>query len=137
MEKNSYDVIVIGGGPAGYVAAIKAAQLGARTACIEKDVLGGTCLNRGCIPAKNFLKSAEFLYELEAAASRGINLKSTDFSIDMPTAVKAKNKVVKKLTSGVGTLLKANNVDTFYGTGVAESSNKVSVLRRQVGRTEP
>ena len=127
MEKNSYDVIVIGGGPAGYVAAIKAAQLGARTACIEKDVLGGTCLNRGCIPAKNFLKSAEFLYELEEAASRGINLKSTDFSIDMPTAVKAKNKVVKKLTSGVGTLLKANNVDTFYGTGVAKSSNTVSV----------
>lgn len=127
MADNKYDVIVIGGGPAGYVAAIKAAQVGAKTACIEKDVLGGTCLNRGCIPTKNFLKSADFLYEMEEMAARGIKLNSTDFSVDMPQVVKAKNKVVKKLTGGVGTLLKANKVDVFYGTGVAKSATEVSV----------
>lgn len=127
MAENKYDVIVIGGGPAGYVAAIKAAQVGAKTACIEKDILGGTCLNRGCIPTKNFLKSADFLYEMEEAAGRGIKMKSTDFSIDMPAVVKAKNKVVKKLTGGVGSLLKANKVDVFYGEGVAKSATEVSV----------
>ena len=127
MADNTYDVIIIGGGPAGYVAAIKAAQLGAKTACVEKDVLGGTCLNRGCIPTKNFLKSADFLYEMEEMASRGIRLKSTDFSIDMPEVVKAKDRVVRKLTGGVGTLLKANNVDVYYGTGVAETATEVRV----------
>ena len=127
MAESRYDVIIIGGGPAGYVAAIKAAQLGARTACIEKDVLGGTCLNRGCIPTKNFLKSADFLYELEEMSERGIKLASTDFTVDMPEVVKAKNKVVKKLTGGVGSLLKANKVDVFYGTGKALSSGEVFV----------
>ncbi len=127
MAENKYDVIVIGGGPAGYVAAIKAAQVGAKTACIEKDILGGTCLNRGCIPTKNFLKSAEFLYEMEEAAARGIKLESSAFSVDMPAAVKAKNKVVKKLTGGVGSLLKANKVDVFYGTGIAKSATEVTV----------
>ena len=127
MAENKFDVTVIGGGPAGYVAAIKAAQLGARTALVEKDVLGGTCLNRGCIPTKNFLKSAEFLYELEEAAKRGIKMDSTAFQVDMPAAVKAKNKVVKKLTGGVGSLLSANNVKVFKGTGVARSATEVVV----------
>lgn len=127
MTENKYDVIVIGGGPAGYVAAIKAAQVGAKTACVEKDILGGTCLNRGCIPTKNYLKTAEFLYEMQEASSRGIKLDSTAFSIDMPAAVKAKDKVVKKLTGGVGTLLKANNVDVYYGTGIAKLAKEVSV----------
>lgn len=127
MADNKYDVVVIGGGPAGYVAAIKAAQVGAKTACVEKDVLGGTCLNRGCIPTKNFLKSADFIYEMEEMASRGIKLKSTDFTVDMPGVVDAKNKVVKKLTGGVGSLLKANKVDVFYGTGLAKSATEVSV----------
>jgi len=127
MAENKYDVTVIGGGPAGYVAAIKAAQLGAKTALVEKDVLGGTCLNRGCIPTKNFLKSAEFLYEMEEAAKRGIKLDSSAFTMDMSAAVKAKNKVVKKLTGGVGSLLKANKVEIFKGTGVAASANEVIV----------
>ncbi len=127
MAENKYDVIVIGGGPAGYVAAIKAAQVGAKTACVEKDILGGTCLNRGCIPTKNFLKSADFLYEMEEAASRGIKLESDKFTIDMPAVVKAKDKVVKKLTGGVGTLLKANKVDVFYGKGIARSATVIQV----------
>ena len=127
MAGKDFDVIVIGGGPAGYVAAIKAAQLGAKTALVEKDVLGGTCLNRGCIPTKNFLKSAEFIYELAEAASRGIKLESTAFKVDMKDAVSAKNQVVKKLTGGVGTLLKSNGVEVFYGSGEAKSATEVVI----------
>ncbi|MBI9103808.1 MAG: dihydrolipoyl dehydrogenase [Spirochaetales bacterium] len=127
MEETKFDIIVIGGGPAGYVAAIKAAQLGAKTGLVEKDTVGGTCLNRGCIPTKNFIKSAEFIYEMAEAAGRGINLESTTFHMDMPGAVKAKNKVVKKLTGGIGMLLKANNVEIFKGTGTAKSANEVLV----------
>jgi dihydrolipoamide dehydrogenase len=127
MAETKYDVVVIGSGPAGYVAAIKAAQIGAKTAIIEKDELGGTCLNRGCIPTKNYLKSAEMLYEIGEAASRGIKLKSTDYEMDMPAAVKAKDRVVKKLTGGVGTLLKANGVEIIKGTGTAESASRVTV----------
>ncbi|MBI9106786.1 MAG: dihydrolipoyl dehydrogenase [Spirochaetales bacterium] len=135
MAENKFDVVVIGGGPAGYVAAIKAAQIGAKTALVEKDVLGGTCLNRGCIPTKNFLKSAEFLYEMEEAAGRGIRLENSSFTMDMPAVVKAKNKVVKKLTGGVGALLKANKVEVFKGTGVARSATEVIVNGTDVIKT--
>ncbi len=83
-EKQDYALIVIGGGPAGYVAAIRAAQLGGRVALVEQDELGGTCLNWGCIPTKAYLKNAEIIEEIANAASRGINLSSTAFDIDMP-----------------------------------------------------
>jgi dihydrolipoyl dehydrogenase len=122
-----YDLLVIGGGPAGYVAAIKAAQLGGRIALVEKDTLGGTCLNRGCIPTKAYLKNAEIIEEIKKAASRGINLKNSEFEIDMPATVKMKNRVVKKLTGGVGSLLKSYNVDVFYGEAVLASETQVKV----------
>ena len=133
MAEKQYDVTVIGGGPAGYVAAIKAAQLGMSTALVEKDIIGGTCLNRGCIPTKNFLKSAEFIFELAEAADRGIKMDSLAFSMDMAQAVKSKNRVVKKLTGGVGSLLKANGVEVFYGTGKAVSAKEVSVTGGKSG----
>ena len=122
-----YKIVVIGGGPAGYVAAIRASQLGAEVALVEQDILGGTCLNRGCIPTKAYLKNAEIIQEIKKASSRGIKLVNDDFVVDMPATLRMKNKVVKKLTDGVGGLLKSNKVDVFYGRGVLQDGNTVLV----------
>ena len=104
---------VIGGGPAGYFAAIRAAQLGPKVAIIEKRWYGGTCLNVGCIPTKTYLKNAEIIEAIEMGAARGINFASTKYSIDMNQVVKFKDGVVKRLTMGVEALLKSNGVDVF------------------------
>jgi len=127
VANTDFDIIVIGGGPAGYIAAIKAAQFGAKTALIEKDKLGGTCLNKGCIPTKNYLKSAEFIYEIEKAKKRGILINNPGFDINMLTAVKAKNVIVKKLTDGVASLLRGNKVTVYYGKGVIKEAGKVEI----------
>lgn len=111
--RKQYDVAVIGGGPAGYVAAIKAAQLGGRAAVFEKSVLGGTCLNRGCIPTKCYLKTAELMEEIAGCAQRGIVLDAHP-SVDLPKAVAHKNSVVKKLTDGVAGLLRSHKIDVYY-----------------------
>ena len=110
LAADEYDLIVVGGGPAGYYAAIRGSQLGAKVAIVEKSEFGGTCLNVGCIPTKTYLKNAEILDGLKIAAGRGINLASTDYSIDMDKTVDFKNTVVKTLTGGVRSLLKANKV---------------------------
>jgi dihydrolipoamide dehydrogenase len=110
-----FDIAVIGGGPAGYVGAIKAAQLGARTVLIEKDQVGGTCLNRGCIPAKALLKTAELVQEIAEAPKRGI--KTGPVEVDMAAVINEKNRVVKKLTGGVASLLSANGVELVRGEG--------------------
>ncbi|MDR1308269.1 MAG: dihydrolipoyl dehydrogenase [Treponema sp.] len=115
-----YDVAVIGGGPAGYVGAIRASRLGAKTLLVEKDELGGTCLNRGCIPAKTLLKTAELVHEIAGASKRGIRIADPSVTVDMAAAVAEKNRVVKKLTGGVGSLLKANGVDVIKGAGVLQ-----------------
>ncbi len=120
-------IVVIGGGPAGYVAAIRASQLGAEVALVEEDILGGTCLNRGCIPTKAYLKNAEIIQEIKKASSRGIKLADESFVVDMPAISSMKNKVVKKLTDGVGGLLKSNNVDVFYGRGILQDHHTVLV----------
>lgn len=87
LAAEEYDMIVVGGGPAGYYAAIRGAQLGAKVAIVEKSEFGGTCLNVGCIPTKTYLKNAEILDGLKIAAGRGINLASTNYSIDMDKTV--------------------------------------------------
>ena len=110
-----FDIAVIGGGPAGYVGAIKAAQLGARTVLIEKDQVGGTCLNRGCIPTKALLKTAELVHEIAEAPKRGI--KTGPAEVDMAAVISEKNRVVKKLTGGVASLLSANGVELIRGEG--------------------
>jgi len=122
-----YDVIVVGGGPAGYVAAIKAAQLGGKVALVEKDTVGGTCLNRGCIPTKTYLKSAEILNHIVSSDYRGIHVDLKAVSFDMKEALSNKNDVVKKLTGGVAALLKSNGVDVISGEGFVKDAGTVSV----------
>lgn len=123
-KKDGYDVAVIGGGPAGYVAAIRAAQLGGKVVIFEKDTVGGTCLNRGCIPTKTYLKTAEYIHHIEAAASRGIVV-NAEHSVDMPKVVAYKNNVVKTLTGGVAGLLKSNGVTQVNGEASLEDATTV------------
>lgn len=132
MEK--FDVVVLGGGPGGYVAAIRAAQLGGRTAIIEKDAaFGGTCLNRGCIPTKTFVKNAEILHNIDQAPMRGINARKPE--VDMEKAVQYKDAVVKQLSGGIASLLKANGVALYQGMGRA-TDHKTIMVENSDGKTE-
>jgi dihydrolipoamide dehydrogenase len=130
--EDNYQVAVIGGGPAGYVAAIRAAQLGARVAIVEKGTFGGTCLNVGCIPSKAYLKNVEIIEHIRNAASRGIIIDSSQIKIDMEKVVQFKNGVVKKLTSGVEALLKSNGVDIYRGIGKINKNKDVVVNDSQI-----
>lgn len=125
--EGSYHVAVIGGGPAGYVAAIKAAQMGAKVAIVEKAEFGGTCLNKGCIPTKTFLRNAEILEGVAQAAARGISFKDASFTVDMKRLVSYKDSVVKKLTGGVFALLKSHGVDVFRGVGQINKDKDVVI----------
>lgn len=122
-----YDVVVIGGGPAGYVGAIKAAQLGGKVAVVEKANFGGTCLNWGCIPTKTYVKNAEVIEHIKHAKSRGIILESENFSLDMKKIVSYKNRVVRKLTAGIKGLIKSNDIDIYEGVGTITVDKKVLV----------
>src|SRR4029077_10904135 len=110
----SFDVVVIGGGPGGYVAALRSAQLGARTAIVEKDRMGGTCLVRGCIPTKALLQSSE-LYTL-AKSGQPFGLVADNVGFDWAAAQKRKTAVVDQLVKGVEGLLKAGGVTSFAGS---------------------
>jgi dihydrolipoamide dehydrogenase len=133
MSDNNFDVIVIGAGPAGYVCAIRCAQLGLKTACVDafkgkdgKQALGGTCLNVGCIPSKALLDSSRQFWNLTQHFDvHGITAK--DPKIDVKTMVGRKDKVVKQLTGGVAMLFKSNKVTPFFGTGKLLKGNKVEV----------
>lgn len=127
LAADEYDMVVVGGGPAGYYAAIRGAQLGGKIAIVEKSEFGGTCLNKGCIPTKTYLKNAEILDGLKIAAGRGINLASTNYTIDMDKTVDFKNFVVKTLTGGVQGLLKANKVTIFNGLGQVNPDKTVTI----------
>ncbi|MDY0295580.1 MAG: dihydrolipoyl dehydrogenase, partial [Acholeplasmataceae bacterium] len=122
----SYDIIVLGGGPGGYVAAIKAAQLGGKVALIEKEVVGGICLNHGCIPTKTLLKNAKVYKTIKHASEYGIVL-GGDVSFDWSLMLKRKDSVVRRLTTGVSGLLKKNGVDVISGFGKVLSATKVEV----------
>ncbi len=125
MDK--FDVIIIGSGPGGYVAAIRSAQLGLKTAIIEKDSeLGGTCLNIGCIPSKALLASSDhFVFAKNEAAQHGIVLDKV--GLDLATMLARKDKVVKTLTGGVRALMKGNKIAVFTGLGTISESGRVRV----------
>ena len=121
----SYDVIVIGGGPGGYVAAIRAAQLGLSTAVIEREHLGGICLNWGCIPTKALLRSAEVLHTMKNAAAYGLSAQGVSF--DLPKVVDRSRKVAGQLNAGVKGLLRKNKVTVIDGSAKLAGKGKVTV----------
>lgn len=124
MESN-YDLVVIGSGPGGYVAAIRAGQLGLKTAILEPEALGGVCLNWGCIPSKALLKNAEIVSYFKRAEEFG--LKMDNFSADFSVAIDRSRKVVDRNTKGVAFLLDKNKVDHIQGTGKIVGAGKVEV----------
>lgn len=119
------DLLIIGGGPGGYVAAIRARQLGMSVLLIEKERAGGTCLNRGCIPTKAYYSNALFMHELKS--SREFNVRVDKFSFDMAGAVERKNQIVDSLAGGIDKLLQANGVERVKGEAVLLDRNTVLV----------
>ncbi len=122
----AYDVVVIGSGPGGYVAAIRAAQLGLKTACVERDSLGGICLNWGCIPTKALLRSAELLEHIRHAKEFGITV--GDVKADFDAIIARSRGVANKVSGGVGFLFKKNKIDAIKGT---------ATLRKRTGAGKP
>ena len=130
----NYDVIVLGSGPGGYVTAIRASQLGLKTAVIEKESLGGICLNWGCIPTKALLKSANVFDYINHASDYGITVK--DASADFSGIVKRSRGVAEKMSGGVQFLMKKNKIDVIMGTGTVVPGKKVSVTDDKGTTTE-
>ena len=122
-----YDIAVIGGGPGGYVAAIRAAQAGACVCLVERDKVGGTCLNRGCIPTKALYSTAHLLQAVRSAAAHGIEVGETKF--DFGRAAGRKDEVVARLVGGVEQLLKGNGVEVFRGEASLEGPGRVRIRR--------
>jgi dihydrolipoamide dehydrogenase len=125
MAETSYDCVVVGSGPGGYVAAIRAAQLGMRTAVVEKDAIGGRCLNYACIPAKAVLRTADVLSEIDDAKEFGLTVAGRE--VDYPAVAARRDKVVKTLTGGVAGLFKKNEVTYLEGNGALTADGKVRV----------
>lgn len=129
MSEIKNRIVVIGGGPGGYVAAIRAAQLGAQVTLIEKDKLGGTCLNRGCIPTKSLLQSVGMLWQIKKADAFGISVKHP--SLDFAAVCRRKQSVVKQMVDGVGFLMRNNNITVISGIGTINGQGKVRVVSEE------
>jgi dihydrolipoamide dehydrogenase len=123
----SFDIVIVGGGPGGYVAAIKAGQLGYKVAVIERENVGGVCLNWGCIPTKTLLKSAKVFEQFKHAKDYGIDVKPDSFSANFPDMIKRKDSVVRRLTGGVAALLKKNGASLIKGFGEVVDATHVKV----------
>ncbi|MEY4473210.1 MAG: dihydrolipoyl dehydrogenase [Pseudomonadota bacterium] len=128
-----YDVIVLGSGPGGYVAAIRCAQLGLKTAIVERENLGGICLNWGCIPTKALLRSAEVLHNMKHAAAYG--LAADNIRADLDAVVKRSRGVAKQLNQGVTHLMKKNKIAVHMGTGVLKGAGKLEVTGEKGAET--
>jgi dihydrolipoamide dehydrogenase len=131
MAESSFDVIIIGSGPGGYVTAIRAAQLGFKTAIIERAYLGGICLNWGCIPTKALLRSAEIFHYMQHAKDYGLTAEKVGY--DAAAVVKRSRAVSKRLNDGVGFLMKKNKVTVIWGEASIDAPGKVTV---KVGKSE-
>src|SRR3954466_10354153 len=128
MSDTTFDVIVIGSGPGGYVAAVRSAQLGVSTAGIERDdVVGGRCLNYACIPAKAVLRSADILSEVREAGEFGINLNGTEPTVDFAAISERRTKVITTLTGGVSGLFKKNGIELISGEASLTADGAVKV----------
>jgi dihydrolipoamide dehydrogenase len=125
MSEQAFDIIVIGGGPGGYVAAIRAAQLGMKTACVEREHLGGICLNWGCIPTKALLRSAEVFHLLHRLDEFGLS--ADNIAFDAAKVVKRSRNIAKQLSQGVAHLLRKNKVTVIDGTAKLAGNKKVTV----------
>ncbi len=125
MADTSFDVLIIGSGPGGYVTAIRAAQLGYKTAIVERDYLGGVCLNWGCIPTKALLRSAEVFHYLQHAKDYGLTASNVGF--DAKAVVARSRAVAKRLNDGVGFLMKKNKVTVIWGEAAIDAPGKVTV----------
>ena len=125
MAETSFDIIIIGSGPGGYVTAIRAAQLGFSTAIIERDYLGGICLNWGCIPTKALLRSAEIFHYLQHPKDYGLSAERVTF--DPAAVVKRSRAVSKRLNDGVGFLMRKNKITVIWGEATIEAPGKVTV----------
>src|SRR5437016_12147926 len=125
MADNSFDLVVVGGGPGGYVAAIRAAQLGMRTAVVERDQLGGICLNWGCIPTKALLRASEIHHLLHHLDQFGFSAR--DISYDPKKVIARSRAVAKQLSNGVAFLMRKNKVSVFDGAGRLAEKGKLAV----------
>ncbi len=125
---DQYDLIVLGSGPGGYVAAIRAAQLGLKTAIVERENLGGICLNWGCIPTKALLRSAEIKHYMDHASAYGLKV-TGQIEADLDAVVKRSRGVAKQLNQGVTHLMKKNKITVHMGDGVLKSANTLSVTK--------
>ena len=132
MLLNSYDVVVIGGGPGGYVAAIRAAKLGQKVALVEAQELGGTCLNRGCIPSKTLLRHAEVIETIEKAKSWGIE--TVEMTLSLSKMLARKDAIIQQLRNGISHLLKQGKIDVFNGFGEVQEAGKITI--QSAGREE-
>ena len=130
----NYDLIIIGSGPGGYVAAIRASQLGLKTAVVEKENLGGVCLNWGCIPTKALLKSAQVFEYINHANDYGITVGAP--KADFPAVIKRSRGVAEGMSKGVQFLMKKNKIDVIAGTGKLKKGGKVEVTDATGKKTE-
>ena len=126
MEKK-YDIAIIGSGPGGYVAAIKSAQLGQKVAIIEKEDVGGVCLNWGCIPTKTLLRSAEIVDLVKKSSDFGIEI--TDYKLDLSKIIQRSKNIALKLSNGVKYLLSKNKVDLITGSAKFINKNSLSIQK--------